>query len=147
MENQYNEVIYKRFYSKVSLPLIYGGDIHDICWTWNAGSDDKGYGEFKYNKQTIKAHRFAYLMHNNLEKSALDKLQVKHHCKNIKCVNPTHLYVVPKGKVRGFKKCKNGAPASISKLEKLQTILQDRSPHLISGVVMCILIAAIYYLS
>jgi hypothetical protein len=43
----------KRFWSKVSRPSMWG------CWTWTAGSQGHGYGQF-YDERKILAHRWAY---------------------------------------------------------------------------------------
>ena len=61
------------------------------CWLWLGGGDGQGYGSFKYNGKTIRAHRFAY----QICKGAIPKgLQIDHLCRNRICVNPDHLEVV-----------------------------------------------------
>lgn len=78
-----------RFWEKVNKagPIYKGSP----CWQWTASSDTSGYGQFKYQRRNVRAHRVSwYLLHGNppLE------LQVNHLCSNPLCVNPSHLEVV-----------------------------------------------------
>lgn len=61
------------------------------CWDWVASLSVKGYGLFKLNGKTVKAHRVSY----ELFKGEIPKgLQIDHLCRNRKCVNPSHLEAV-----------------------------------------------------
>jgi hypothetical protein len=71
----------KRFWSKVSRPSMWG------CWTWTAGSQGHGYGQF-YDERKILAHRWAY---EQLVGPIPEGLQLDHLCRNRACVNPAHL--------------------------------------------------------
>lgn len=76
----------ERFWSKV--------DKTDYCWNWTASLNEKGYGHFRFNGKTSKAHRVSYILtYGNI----LDNLVIDHLCKNTKCVNPDHLEPVTQG--------------------------------------------------
>lgn len=64
----------------------------DECWLWTAGCDPDGYGHFKLNGKTVRAHRLAY----ELAVGPIpDGLQIDHvkkrGCRHKNCVNPRHL--------------------------------------------------------
>jgi len=72
-----------RFWSKVNKT--------DECWIWTAGKNQKGYGQFRLNGKTQKAHRVSYeLMIGPIP----DGLQIDHLCRNRACVRPDHLEAV-----------------------------------------------------
>jgi hypothetical protein len=69
-----------RFWSKVKKT--------DTCWLWEGYLDKGGYGSFKFEEKTVRAHRYSYLIHfGNLDKN----LVVMHICDNPSCVRPEHL--------------------------------------------------------
>jgi hypothetical protein len=61
------------------------------CWEWRSGRDRGGYGEFRVDGRTRKAHRIAYEL---LVGPIPEGMQIDHLCRNRGCVNPEHLEVV-----------------------------------------------------
>jgi hypothetical protein len=59
------------------------------CWYWLAAKTHNGYGRFKLDGKTQRAHRVAYVLtHGNITKDAL----VLHMCDTPACCNPSHLF-------------------------------------------------------
>ena len=70
----------ERFWSKV--------DRTDACWNWIGAINEKGYGLFRFNGKTSKAHRVSYILtFGGID----DNMVMDHLCRNRKCVNPKHL--------------------------------------------------------
>ncbi len=69
-----------RFWSKVDKS---GGP--EACWPWRDGLFSDGYGQFRMQGCSKRAHRLAF--GEGLDKS----LQVLHSCDNPICCNPAHL--------------------------------------------------------
>lgn len=58
------------------------------CWLWTAAIDTHGYGAFRLEGRTVKAHRLAV----ELERGPIpDGLVIDHLCRVRHCVNPGHL--------------------------------------------------------
>jgi hypothetical protein len=75
-----------RFWSKVNKT--------NYCWNWTASANERGYGLFRFNGKTSKAHRVSYeLTYGDIDAM----LVIDHLCKNTLCVNPDHLDLVSQG--------------------------------------------------
>ena len=77
----------ERFWAKV--------DKAGECWEWTAGrlyrrDGTPSYGSFNFNGNQQVAHRVSW----QLEKGPIPPgLWVLHHCDNVSCVRPSHLYL------------------------------------------------------
>lgn len=60
----------------------------DDCWEWSGGQNDKGYGKFFIDGQTVGAHRWAYIFTRG---PIPDGELIRHTCDNPPCCNPSHL--------------------------------------------------------
>lgn len=61
------------------------------CWNWTGNLFYRGYGCFRWNGQSVLAHRVSYEFANG---PIPFKLTIDHLCMNKKCVNPKHLEAV-----------------------------------------------------
>jgi hypothetical protein len=61
------------------------------CWLWLAGRNEKGYGQFKWDGRTQRAHRITYLV---LVGPVSNGLELDHKCRIRECCNPAHLEAV-----------------------------------------------------
>ena len=82
---QFTQKDIDRFWSKIDKTPNPNG-----CWIWIAGKDKDGYGFFKLNGKTIRAHRFSYEIHYGKIPNGLNVL---HHCDNPTCIRPHHLFL------------------------------------------------------
>ena len=57
------------------------------CWVYGGNSDRRGYGHFKVNGKELMAHRFAFLLEDEIP----DGLELDHLCRNTSCVRRSHL--------------------------------------------------------
>ena len=61
------------------------------CWNWTAYRNRNGYGYFRIDGKTHRAHRVAYEL---LKGEIPEGLELDHTCKNRACVRPDHLEAV-----------------------------------------------------
>jgi len=72
-----------RFWAKVDKTTPNG------CWEWTAAVlTNGGYGAFRLNGQTIRAHRISYFL---MKGDLIPGLEILHRCNNTTCCNPDHL--------------------------------------------------------
>jgi len=76
-----------RFWSKVDK-----GNGPDDCWIWQAGTNPKGYGNFRLCSPRRKegAHRIAYKLRYG---EIPEGMCVCHRCDTPRCCNPAHLFI------------------------------------------------------
>lgn len=60
------------------------------CWLWYGAVSGSGYGNFRLNGGTAKAHRVSWELHKG---SLPAGLHVLHRCDTPTCVNPDHLFL------------------------------------------------------
>lgn len=74
----------RRFLAKVRID-------ENGCWRWTAGHNRKGYGQFKYRRKDMGAHRASHLIFVG---PIPDGCEIDHLCRVRDCVSPLHLEAV-----------------------------------------------------
>lgn len=73
----------QRFVAKIEV------DAETGCWTWTAARSADGYGQFKAEGRTVRAHRWSFTRYMGEIPAATPELD--HLCCNRACCNPDHL--------------------------------------------------------
>ena len=61
------------------------------CWLWLGAHHERGYGRVRQGKRIRAAHRVALEIETG--EPVPNSMLVLHHCENVSCVNPAHLYL------------------------------------------------------
>lgn len=77
----------QRFWEKVDRNGPVAANMDTRCWLWTGYTTKSGYGQFKWEGKTIKAHRASFLLTYGSEPEV-----VCHRCNCRNCVRPDHLY-------------------------------------------------------
>lgn len=66
------------------------GGPEESCWLWRLGLNPQGYGKVKILGETVRAHRYSWMMHKG---PIPEDMLVLHKCDVNSCVNPDHLFL------------------------------------------------------
>lgn len=118
------------------------------CWLYAGNFGKSGHGRGSFQKGIQLAHRFAYLIHSNVDP---DKMDVLHKCDVPNCVNPEHLYLGDQRQnnidrdTRGRQKTQRGTDHKLAKLDD-EKVLEIRR-YWSLGIVQQRQLARIYEIS
>lgn len=83
----YKPGLVERFWSYVDRAPGQGPE--GRCWLWQAGLFENGYGQFRFGRRKLRAHRLSFA----LVKGDPGELRVCHVCDTPRCVYPSHLFL------------------------------------------------------
>lgn len=94
------------------------------CWEWQRGLTTTGYGQVRYERHVMNAHRVAWILTHNEMPDGL----ILHSCDNRLCVNPRHLRVGTAQDNSDDRMLRN--PESSSRRLKIEQVRQIRADRL-----------------
>ena len=99
------------------------------CWEWTASLDRRGYGQFRDEPRTLRAHRVAWF----LMRGSWPEKNVLHECDNPVCVNPEHLTdgSLEKNSLDMYRRGRRPAKLTI---EQVRIIRANTNPHRAAAV-------------
>lgn len=109
------------------------GNSKEECWLWVGARGRDGYGVFKFQQKTDKAHRVSWMLHNGAIPIGM---HILHRCDVPWCVNPCHLFPgTPRQNVLDmFAKGRNSNPPRDGKRKLSNTEANDVRERYSCGV-------------
>ena len=132
-----------RFWDKVD-NVNYSDEHSDECMLWTAGKYKNGYGKFRLGSRMIKAHKFAWLVAQEVPPTRENfnpQLEVCHSCDTRACCNPKHLRLDTKSSNQKDRR-KNGNAGADQKLTYAD--VAEIRAHLKAGKLLQHEIGALY---
>lgn len=109
MENE--DPVLTRFY------LLTKRDLETGCLMWQGATKGSGYGAFRYENVSYRAHRFIYEYVKNNNERLPNNIVVRHTCDTPLCVDLNHL--LPGTHKDNYQDCVDRGRAAFQKKEKV----------------------------
>ena len=87
IDERYREALIRRIQMGVQIDPATG------CWVWTKGLDSQGYPRLRHLEKILYCHRVTAFLYKGVPMQLEHGVQVRHTCKNRRCVNPDHLEV------------------------------------------------------